>query len=123
MSSLMDGINNAYSLTAQINSLRSAGQPSLDDPDTIKYALAQNFNQMLNDLISSTNDDEDEDDKHDPFSFFMTNNQASLQSLQARGILESSDVQPPLDSSYNSSLIPDLNNPEYLNALYYLGQL
>ncbi|MEE8638260.1 MAG: hypothetical protein V3T21_04345, partial [Candidatus Margulisiibacteriota bacterium] len=78
---------------------------------------------MLNDLISSTNDDEDEDDKHDPFSFFMTSNQASLQSLQARGILESSDVQPLLDNSYNSSLIPDLNSPEYLNALYYLGQL
>ena len=123
MSTLTDGINNAYALTAQINALQKQGRSSIKDPNAINYVLEQNFNQMLNDLISSSNDEEDEQDKYDPFSFFITSNQASLQSLQAQGILESTDLQPLLEDSYDSSLIPDLNSPEYLNALHYLGQL
>lgn len=104
MSILMDGINNAYSLTAQINALQSLNQSNMDDPDKIKYALEQNFNKMLNDLISSTDDEDDEDNENDYFSFLMSSNQASLQSLQAQGIL-------------------DTSSPEYLNSLYNLGQL
>ncbi len=123
MSTLMDGINNVYSLTAQIEALRSANQQNIDDPEALRYALEQNFNQMLNDLVASTSEEDEDEDKNDPFSFFISSNQASLQSLQAQGILESSDAQPLLENSYNSSLIPDLNSPEYLNALYYLGQL
>lgn len=111
MSILMDGINNAYSLTGQINGLQSLNQQGMDNPAMIKYALAQNFNQMLENLISSTN--EDDDDKNDFFSFFTASNQASLRSLQAQGILES----PPTTS------MPDMSSPEYLNSLYNLGQL
>ena len=122
MSTLMNGINNVYSLTAQIDSLRSLSQPNLDDPETIKYALEQNFNQMLENLVSSTDDDDDHHE-NDYFSFLMSNTQASLSSLQVQGISENSDVQSLLDNSNNSSLIPDLNSPEYLNALYNLGQL
>ena len=109
MSTLMDGINNAYSLTAQINNLRSLSQADLENPDTVKYAIEKNFNEMLNNLISSADEDEEENE-NDYFSFLMLNNQASLQSLQAQGILD-----------INS--IPDTSSPEYLNALYNLGQL
>ncbi len=109
MSTLMDGINNAYSLTAQINTLRSLDQNKIEDPNAVKYALEQNFNKMLNDLISSTQGEEDED-KSDPFSYYLSGYQESLQGLQARGVLD-----------VNS--IPDTSSPGYLNALYNLGQL
>lgn len=105
MSTLMDGINNINSITAQINSLRTLEGEKITDPKMIKYTLEQNFNKMLQDLISST-DDEDDKDKSDPFSYYMSGYQESLQSLQARGVL---DV--------------DTSSPEYLNALYNLGQL
>ena len=98
----MDGINNAYSLTTQINNLRSQGQTAANNPETIKYALEQNFNKMLNDLISST--DDDKKDEEDIFSFFKTGNQTSLQNLQAQGTL-------------------DMSSPEYLNSLYNLGKM
>ena len=110
MSTLMDGVNNAYSLTAQINSLKALDQSKIDDPNAVKYVLEQNFNKMLNDLVSATSDNDDEEDGGDYFSFLTSNNQASLQSLQAQGILD-------VDS------IPDTSSSEYLNALYNLGQL
>jgi|GEM_PF-1777409 len=110
MSTLMDGINNAQSLTAQINALRSLDRSKIDDPAAIKYALEQNFNQMLNDLVSATSDNDDKEDGGDYFSFLTSNQQASLQSLQAQGVLDASSV-------------PDTSSPEYLNALYNLGQL
>ncbi|KPJ66100.1 hypothetical protein AMJ44_08980 [candidate division WOR-1 bacterium DG_54_3] len=109
MSSLMDGINNAYALTAQINSLKSLRQAGLENPEAVKYALEKNFNEMLNDLISPP-EDEDQDKKDDFFSFLMTSHQASLQSLQKQGILDMNSI-------------PDTSSPEYLKALYNLGQL
>ncbi len=114
MSILMDGINNAYSLTGQINGLQSLSQQDMDDPAMIKYALAKNFNQMLEKLISSTDDEDDGDNENDYFSFLTSSNQASLQSLQAQGILENPSI-------INS--MPDMSSPEYLNSLYNLGQL
>jgi hypothetical protein len=109
MSSLMDGINNAYALTAQIDNLKSLRQADLENPEAVKYALEKNFNEMLNNLISPP-EDEDQDKQDDFFSFFMTSNQASLQSLEKQGILDMNSI-------------PDTSSPEYLNALYNLGQL
>ncbi|MBU0501983.1 MAG: hypothetical protein KJ811_01900 [Candidatus Margulisbacteria bacterium] len=90
MSILTDGLNNVYSLTAQINNLRSMDPANLTDPKELTYALQQSFNQMLNSLISSTNkSSDDEDDKtNDYFSFLTSNSQASLESLQAQGIID-----------------------------------
>ena len=59
MSTLMDGINSAYLLTAQINALKAQKQAGMDNPQAIKYALEQNFNKMLNDLVSSTSDEDE----------------------------------------------------------------
>ena len=124
MSTLMDGINNIYSLTAQINSLKSMDQTKIDDPDAIKYALEQNFSNMLDDLVSATSDNDDkEEDNNDYFSFLTSSNQASLQSLQAQGILETSDVQAILGNSYEINSSMDFSSPEYLNSLYNLSQL
>ena len=101
MSSLMDGINNAYLLTAQINALKAQSQTSTNNPETIKVALEQNFNKMLDDLISSTDDDKKKEE--DIFSFFTDTNQTSLKNLPAQGI-------------------PDMSSSEYLNSLYNLGE-
>ncbi|MFH1684554.1 MAG: hypothetical protein ABIA67_06705 [Candidatus Margulisiibacteriota bacterium] len=119
MSILMNGISNAQALTAQINGLQSLSESNLDDPEVLKYALEQNFNKMLNDLISSTNDDEDDEEKNDPFSFFTSSNQASLQSLQAQGILDNAGDQAPVDII---NALPDTSSAGYLNSLYDLGQ-
>ena len=101
MSNLMDGINNAYLLTAQINALKAQGQTATNNPETIKVALEQNFNKMLNEIIAAT--DDDKKDEEDIFSFFTESNQTSLKNLQSQGI-------------------PDMSSPEYLNSLYNLGK-
>jgi hypothetical protein len=123
MSLLMDGINNVYALTAQINGLKAADQAGIEDPARIRYSLEQNFNQMLNNLISSTNDDEEDEESNDYFSFFTTTNQASLQSLQAQGILKETDVQALLGNSSIINSLPDTSSTDYLNSLYNLGQV
>lgn len=122
MSILMDGINNAQSITAQINNLQSLNQKNIENPDILKYALEQNFNQMLTNLISSTNDEDDEE-KSDPFSFITSSSQASLQSLQDQGILENVDDQALANNPLIINSLPDTSSAEYLNSLYGLGQL
>jgi hypothetical protein len=123
MSTLMDGINNIYSINSQINNLQSLSAQNPDDPEAIRYALEQNFNQMLNNLISSTNDDDDDDNNDDYFSFFTTTNQASLQSLQAQGILKETDVQAAMGDTDFINSLPDTSSTDYLNSLYNLGQV
>lgn len=113
MSTLMDGINNAYAISAQINALRALERSGSNDPEAVKYALEQNFNQMLDGLVSAA-DDEDKEEKSDPFSFYVSGYQESLQGLQARGILEDTGAAGP---------VPDMSSPEYLYSLYNLGQL
>jgi len=71
MSALMDGISSINSLSAQIAKIQSGEQV---DPDTIKLALQQSFNDMLTNLVSTSNDDEEDDDSFDPFSLMMNAN-------------------------------------------------
>lgn len=123
MSILMDGINNAQSYTAQINSLQSLNQTTIDDPKVFQYALEQNFNRMLEDLISSTNDDDDDDNESDPFAYFTSSSQASLQSLQMQGVLEDVDAQALAENPLLINSLPDTSSLDYLNSLYDLGQL
>jgi len=112
MSSLMDGISNVNSITAQINSLNSKEliEEGLQDPQMIKYTLEKNFNQMLNDLLSTSNDDEDEDESSDPFSFLLNSNQAYVDNL----------IKPKASDEASLNLVSGLNDSSYLDSLYAL---
>lgn len=86
MSSLMDGLSNIYSLTSQINSLkdqatRTKSNTNGTDPENALLNLQQNFNEMLNSLIVSSDQDKDKDKEgSDPFAF-LTDYQNSLYNL------------------------------------------
>ena len=78
MSDYLDGLSNMYTLTAQINALKNqqtstnsaAGQASSIDPKEALYKLQLNFNEMLNGLISSSDEDKKDEEKSDFFDFF-----------------------------------------------------
>ena len=78
MSSAFDGLSNIYSLTAQINKLKDqASQASSGaDPDLALLNIQKNFNEMLNDFISSSDDDDKK--KSDSLTSLITNYQASI---------------------------------------------
>jgi len=72
MSTLMSGINSINSLSTQIAALQSGQEV---DPESIQLTLQQNFNDMLDGLISSSNDDdEDDDSSFDPFLLMNNSN-------------------------------------------------
>jgi hypothetical protein len=78
----MDGVNSVNSLTAQINALQAAEKAGAKDADAMQLILAQNFNKMLDDLVSSSGDTDDDDDKGiDPFSFLTGSNQTYAEQL------------------------------------------
>lgn len=69
----MNGINDVYSLTAQINAAREGSQATTNlDPENFQLLLAQNFARMLNDLISS-GDDNDDNKNDDIFGNLFSN--------------------------------------------------
>lgn len=115
--SLMDGISQAYKLTAQINNLQSQENA---DPEVLEYNLQKNFSSMLDDLIAATSysSDESEDDKKDdPFAFIMTSNQTYTNYL-----LEQQGVNLPSGAGTGTdelSLVQNLNlsSDSYLNSL------
>ncbi|MBN2058407.1 MAG: hypothetical protein JW782_06395 [Candidatus Saganbacteria bacterium] len=75
MANLMDGISNVNSLTTQIEQLRAMQKDGTVDPKAIQYALGQNFNTMLDNLVSASEDDDD-NGNFDPFSFMTDYNNA-----------------------------------------------
>ena len=82
MSSVFDGLSNINSLTNSINALKKAQQAGTTvaqptDPKNYALQLEQNFNQMLTSLTSTPDDNSDEDSS-DPFSFMNTNSTNSL---------------------------------------------
>lgn len=113
----MDGISQAYKLTAQINNLQSQENA---DPEVLEYNLQKNFSSMLDDLIAATSysSDESEDDKKDdPFAFIMTSNQTYTNYL-----LEQQGVNLPSGAGTGTdelSLVQNLNlsSDSYLNSL------
>jgi len=123
MSILMDGISNVNALSGQISNLQALSGQDLEDPKILEFALQQNFNQMLEDLISSTNDNDDDEEKSDPFSFIIPNQQTSLQSLQEEGAFENTAEQPLAINPYTLSSDYDLSSTEYLNSLVNLDGL
>lgn len=88
MSSLMEGMSNVYSLTAQITALKdqsSKGNAATStglnygDPDQFLMAIKKSFNDMLTDFLNSTDDDDDDDEETDIFDL-ITQGNTSLQS-------------------------------------------
>ncbi|MBU0672311.1 MAG: hypothetical protein KJ732_04695, partial [Candidatus Margulisbacteria bacterium] len=119
--SLMDGINNVYSLGAQIQGLQSLKGTSPENPEAAKLVLQQNFNQMLDDLISSSDDnDDDEENFFDPFVSHNTTDQLAsglgIEQISPDGSIDEALLNSGLD--INSSL--NSNNDSYLKSLYQL---
>jgi len=90
MSSSFDGLENIYSIQANIDALKKAQsnkESALNankgqvDPDSFLLETQQNFNSMLNTLIGSSDDDK-EKSSSDYFSFLDSSQSSSLSSLQ-----------------------------------------
>jgi hypothetical protein len=85
VSSIYDSLSNVYSLTSQINALKNqqtgtgsaTNQSDSIDPKAAVYELQKNFNEMLNGLISSS----DEDKKGSDLFDFLTDYQTSINNL------------------------------------------
>jgi hypothetical protein len=108
MSSSFDGLENIYSIQANIDALKKAQsnkESALNankgqvDPDSFLLETQQNFNSMLNTLIGSSDDDK-EKSSSDYFSFLDSSQSSSLSSLQS-----SADLQKLQAMEQNSSLI------------------
>ena len=82
MSSIENGINKYYSLTEQINKLKESGATvSNEDIASVQISLQKNFNDMLNNLIKTSNDDDDDDNSSDLFGSITDSNQAYIDNL------------------------------------------
>lgn len=105
MSSIENGINNYYSLTAQMNKLKESGSTaSEEDIATVQLSLQKNFNDMLNNLIKTSNNEDDNDDNKssDLFGSIIESNQAYIDTLtqqktatdtsQATDLSQSTDI-------------------------------
>lgn len=130
MSSSMDGLSGVYSITSQIKALQEQQNPTdtsaaaaagTKSPEEIILSLEQNFNTMLNKLISSG--DEEDSNKSDPFAdFFNTYNQpattnttatnsttnssdTSQQTSISNTVLGSSSLVNPYSGSLNSNTL------------------
>ena len=85
MSSYLDGMANINNLTAKIEALKKqAPAPGASNArikaevDKTLVGLQQDFNQMLNDLTTVTDDNETEKKKSDPFAFLTQSDQAAV---------------------------------------------
>lgn len=86
MSSSLDGLSNIYSLTSQINSLKDQAtnakstdsQSNSIDPNTALLNLQKNFNDMLNELVTSSDDEEKKKESSDIFSSLLNNDTYSV---------------------------------------------
>lgn len=107
MSSWLDGLSNIYSITARINALKNqanSSDPNLNtakeyDPDEMLYALEQNFSQMLDNLISSNKDEEEEKEKSDPLAFLFNNAQTSSSTSALENYLNISSYTGKIDGT------------------------
>ena len=95
MSDTLDGLSNIYAIQAKLEALKSAkssassntGNSQAVDPDTFLIQTQQNFNQMLNTLITSP-DEEKQQSSSDYLSYLESDassslNTAALQKLAA----------------------------------------
>ncbi len=105
MTSIFEGLTNISSLNSSVDLLKLAQQnsagldssSSLSDPAAFQIQIEQSFNQMLNTLISPSNE-EDQQNSSDPFSFLnnnsdqnslLTQNNTNTATLQQLNMIES----------------------------------
>lgn len=114
MSDILDGLSNYTNLTSNIDALKAAQSNSssaltsssstsasgLTDPQTFRLQTEQNFNQMLNTLMSTSNDKSDETSS-DPLSSLIN----SYQSSSTSQTLDSASLQRMSDMEKNSPLL------------------
>ncbi|OGB86758.1 hypothetical protein A3H38_03940 [candidate division WOR-1 bacterium RIFCSPLOWO2_02_FULL_46_20] len=119
MSALMAGISKAASFTTQINDLRSVENTGPQDPGTFQLALQQNFNTMLQDLISATSDNNKDDDRksdsNNLFANLLANNQVNVDNLLGQGLVEDAGLQADLLQNNIPNLQSFLNTETYLS--------
>jgi len=107
---MTDYISSLYALTAKIDQLKeqaasaNAANPTLSQSDIDKtlVTLQQSFNDMLNDLMTSSADDE-EKTKSDPFAFLTQADQSALTNNIAAQTTASTETSLNINS-YTGSL-------------------
>ena len=107
---MTDYISSLYALTAKIDQLKeqaasaNAANPTLSQSDIDKtlVTLQQSFNDMLNDLMTSSTDDE-EKTKSDPFAFLTQADQSALTNNIAAQTTASTETSLNINS-YTGSL-------------------
>ena len=123
MSSIMDGVNAINSLTAQIDKLKSSSQQSPPDPKELEASIEQNFNEMLSNLLTTSDDEKENKNSTDIFSAFLQNSSNSwLNNLQTTGQTSSSTGQNTIDSTTASAVQALQNNPLALQAYLFNAQ-
>lgn len=79
MSTYLDGLSQIYSITNQINQLKAAQAENPEDPSSYILKIETSFSDMLNNLMFSYDNNEDDDKKtYDPFSSSLWTEQATL---------------------------------------------
>jgi hypothetical protein len=84
----LDGLSNIYTIQANIDALKNAqgnssaalNNQSQVDPDTFLYQTALSFNQMLDSLVSPS-DDEKEKNSSDLFGFLGNSQESYIENL------------------------------------------
>ena len=94
MTAISDGLSNIYSLTSRINALKNPNNP---DPDAVLLNLEQSFNEMLNNLMSTADQDK-ENDKYDPFASF-SDYQTSLNNFNKQASQNGTAATPSPENS------------------------
>ena len=108
MSSITDGISSVNSLTTQINTLKenAAAAKASANPNAVIFNLQQNFNEMLNELVSSSDQDKKESDSlASVFTSYQTEiNNLNKQISQAKTAAKSSSGSSLNVNSYTGSI-------------------
>lgn len=103
MSDAFDGLSNVYSIQANIEALKNAQTNSSAalnsnnnnqvDPKTFLYQTELTFNQMLNSLVGSA-DEEKEDSSSDYFSFLSDSQNSSLSTADLQKLTAMEQYSP-----------------------------
>ena len=98
MSDVLDGLSNYTNLSSNIEALKAAqvnsapNQSGLTDPSTFRIQMEQNFNQMLNTLLS-TSDEESDQNSSDPFASLTNSSSSTSQTLDSASLQRLSEME------------------------------
>jgi hypothetical protein len=81
MSSYLDSLSTINNLTNKIAELKkqtTANSGNETEINNTLVSLQQSFSQMLNDLVTASDDNDNDKSKSDPFAFLTQSNQAAV---------------------------------------------